>query len=69
MSKYLSIERNFRGFTYTRMFDTERGYKKAMIYQRENERDEVEWSKLIDTETGEMVTEYKRGMTIINEDK
>jgi hypothetical protein len=53
-----------RGFSYTREFNTEDGYKKAMIFQRDNENDEVEWSKLIDTETGTQVTEYRRGMTI-----
>jgi len=64
MNKFLSIERNMRGFSYTREFNTEDGYKKAMIFQRDNENDEVEWSKLIDTETGTQVTEYRRGMTI-----
>ena len=61
MKKYLSIERNFRGFTYTRQYNTEYDFKKTMIFQRDNEGNEVEWSKLFDTETGEKVTEYYRG--------
>ena len=64
MRKFLNVERNMRGFTYIYEFDTENEYKKAMIHQRDNGNDAVEWSKLIDTETGVQVTEYRRGMTI-----
>lgn len=64
MKKFLSIERNMRGFTYTNEFNSEAEYNKAMVYQRGNENDEVDWSKLLDTETGVQVTEYRRGMTI-----
>jgi len=50
-----------RGFTYTREFNTIEGFKRAMLYQRDNKNNEVEWSKLIDTETGETIGEYTRG--------
>jgi len=65
MKKFLSIERNFRGFTYTREFNTEAGFTRAMVFQRDNENDEVEWAKLINMETGANTTEYSRGMTLL----
>jgi len=65
MKKYLSLERNMRGFSYIREFDKESSFWKAMVYQRDSENDEVEWSVLTDTETGKQITEYRRGMSIL----
>jgi hypothetical protein len=64
MKKYLSIQRNMRGFSYTKEFNTKEEYRNAMVFQRDNENNEVEWSKLINTETGKKEAVYYRGMNI-----
>ncbi len=64
MKKYLSLERNCRGFTSARELDSEADFWDAMTHQRDNEHNELDWGVLIDTETGMRITEYRRGMRV-----
>lgn len=56
----VSLERNMRGFFYTREFHKSEDFLTAMKFNIENDNNEIEWAKLFD-EFGEPMSTYNRG--------
>lgn len=61
---YISLERNFRGFNYTRDWNRVESFWKGMKANIEKDNDEICWAKLFNKETGDEVALYRRGQII-----
>lgn len=63
---FVSVERNMRGFSYHRDWKSITEFWEAIIYQRDNENNEIEWARCFNEQGGE-VAKYRRGYRIPEE--